>query len=109
MKLIKCIVRPEKLDEVVTELMKFVTGMTVWEVQGYGRQGGRSLIYSGNEYDGTLRPKISMEIVAQDDWVDDIVKLVIATAKTGEMGDGRIFVVPVQESYQIRGAFMDLD
>jgi nitrogen regulatory protein P-II 1 len=109
MKLIKCIIQPHKLEEVLTALRDVIPGMSVTEVRGYGRQKGRSIVYRGQEYEVTLLPKAMIEIVAADNWVDDIVKLVIDTAGTGEIGDGRIFVLPIEENYHVRTGFMDLD
>jgi len=109
MKLIKCIIQPHKVDEVVEKLETMVAGMTVSEVRGYGRQKGHSILYRGLEYEVTLMPKVMIEIVTDDNKVDDVVKLVIETARTGEIGDGRIFVLPLEENYHVRTGFMDLD
>jgi nitrogen regulatory protein PII len=109
MKLIKCIIRPEKQEQVVEELQKIVLGITVTEVRGFGAQKGHTLMYRGNEYEVTLLPKIMIDIVTEDNKVDDVVKAVIAAARTGQIGDGRIFVLPVEETYHVRTGFMDLD
>ena len=109
MKLIKCIVREEKLDEVIQALLSLVSGMTVSDVRGHGRQKGHSVIYRGIEYEVTLLPKTMIDIVADDNWVDDIVKVVTASAITGQIGDGRIFILPIEESYHVRTGFIDLD
>ena len=83
MKLIKCIIQPHKLHDVVEKLQSIVTGMTVFEVRGFGRQKGHSLAYRGVEYNESLLPKAMIDIVTDDNRVDDVIKLVIETARTG--------------------------
>jgi nitrogen regulatory protein PII len=107
MKLVQCIFRPEKLSEVVDALSKITSGLTVSEVRGHGRQGGHPALYRGVEYALMLRPKIMIEIVTDDNKVDDIVQILNQTARTGEIGDGRIFICPVEEAYHVRTGFMD--
>src|SRR5262245_23120362 len=107
MKLLKCIIRHEKLSDVVEKLSAIVPGMTVFEVRGHGRQSGHSAVYRGVEYVVDLLPKIMIEIVIDDNKVDDVVKVVHAVASTGRIGDGRIFVLPVDAAYHIRTGFMD--
>jgi len=107
MKLIECIIRQEKLSDVVDKLSTIVPGMTVSEVRGHGRQGGHSAVYRGVEYHLTLLPKVMIEIVTEDNKVDDVIKILSETARTGEIGDGRIFVLEIAESYHIRTGFMD--
>ncbi len=103
MKLIKCIVRPNKVEEIKDALQKVnVSGLTVTEVRGHGRQKGHKAIYRGREYEVSLLPKMMIDIVAPDAQVDDIVRSVIEAARTGEIGDGRIFVMAVDEAYNIR-------
>jgi nitrogen regulatory protein PII len=103
MKLIKAIVRPNKVDDVKTALEKMqISGMTVTEVRGHGKQKGHTAIYRGQEYNVSLLPKMEIEIVVPDNMVDDAIKAVIEAARTGEIGDGRVFVLPVDESYRIR-------
>jgi nitrogen regulatory protein PII len=103
MKLIKSIVRPSKVDEVKDAVGKVsVSGMTVTEVRGHGKQKGHTAIYRGQEYDVSLLPKMEIEIVVPDDLVDEVVKAIVQAARTGEIGDGRVFVLPVHESYRIR-------
>ena len=109
MKLIQCIIQPYKLDDVIQALQNVAPGMTVSEAKGHGHQKGHPLIYRGVEYEVTLLPKMMIEIVADDNRVADIVKVVIATAGSGQIGDGRIFIVPVDENYHIRTGFMELD
>jgi len=103
MKLIKAIVRPNKVDEVKDALGKLnISGMTVTEVRGHGKQKGHTAIYRGKEYNVSLLPKMEIETVIHDDVVDEVVKAIIQAARTGEIGDGRVFVVPVTHSYRIR-------
>jgi nitrogen regulatory protein P-II 2 len=108
MKLIKAIVRPNRVDDVREALEKMnIPGMTVTEVRGHGRQKGHTAVYRGKEYNVTLLPKVEIEVVAQDNLVDDVVRAIVAAAKTGEIGDGRVFVLPVEHSYNIRTGEMD--
>ena len=103
MKLIKAIVRPNKVEELKDALSKIsVEGMTVTEVRGHGRQKGHTTVYRGREYEVTLLPKVQIEAVVDDNLVEPAVKTIRDTARTGEIGDGRIFVVPVEQSYNIR-------
>jgi nitrogen regulatory protein PII len=103
MKLIKSIVRPNKVDDVRAALEKLnLGGMTVTEVRGHGRQKGHTAIYRGKEYDVTLLPKVEIEVVVGDDVVDEVIQAIIRAARTGEIGDGRVFVLPVEQSYNIR-------
>ena len=103
MKLIKAIVRPNKVDEVKDALGKLsVSGVTVTEVRGHGKQKGHTAIYRGQEYNVSLLPKMEIEVVVQDDVVDDAVKAIIQAGRTGEIGDGRVFILPVSQSYRIR-------
>ncbi len=76
--------------------------MTISEVKGFGRQKGHKEIYRGSEYTVDVLPKVKIEIVAPDDKVDAIVKTILETAKTGKIGDGKVFVLPVSEAYRIR-------
>ena len=109
MKLIKAIIRPNKLEEVKDALSRLnVTGMTVTEVRGHGRQKGHKAIYRGTEYSVTLLPKIMIEIVIPDELVDDSIKTIIETARTGEIGDGRVFVLPLEQGYNIRTGERDV-
>ena len=103
MKLIKCIVRPNKVDEVKDALSKLsVSGMTVTEVRGHGKQKGHTAIYRGKEYNVSLLPKMEIEVVVPDAMVNDCIKAAIEAARTGEIGDGRVFVMPVEQGYNIR-------
>jgi nitrogen regulatory protein PII len=103
MKLIKSIVRPNKVDDVKGALEKLqISGMTVTEVRGHGKQKGHTAIYRGQEYNVSLLPKMEIEVVVADTIVDEAIKAIIEAARTGEIGDGRVFVIPVHESYRIR-------
>jgi nitrogen regulatory protein PII len=109
MKLVKCIIRPNRLEEVREALSKVnVSGMTVSEVRGHGRQKGHKAIYRGREYSVTLLPKMMIEMVLPDDLVDEVLKVITETARTGEIGDGRIFVLPVEQGYNIRTGEKDI-
>jgi nitrogen regulatory protein PII len=103
MKLIKSIIRPNKVDEVKDALAKLnVSGMTVTEVRGHGAQKGHTAIYRGQEYAVSLLPKMELEVVVPDEIADEAVKAIVRAARTGEIGDGRVFVLPVHQSYRIR-------
>jgi nitrogen regulatory protein PII len=103
MKLIKAFIRPNKVEEVKDAVGRVgVSGITVTEVRGHGKQKGHTAIYRGQEYTISLVPKMEIEIVVGDDLVDEVVKAVTQAAHTGEVGDGRVFVLPVGESYRIR-------
>jgi nitrogen regulatory protein PII len=103
MKLIKAIVRPNRVDDVREALEKMnIPGMTVTEVRGHGRQKGHTAVYRGKEYSVTLLPKVEIEVVVQDHIAEDVIKAVITAARTGEIGDGRVFVLPVEQTYNIR-------
>jgi nitrogen regulatory protein P-II 2 len=108
MKMIKAIVRPNKVDEVKDALAKLnIAGMTVTEVRGHGKQKGHTAIYRGKEYNVSLLPKMEIEVVVPENLADDAIKAIIAAARTGEIGDGRVFVMPVSESYRIRTGEME--
>jgi len=103
MKLLKAIVRPNKVDEVKDALTKIgISGMTVTEVRGHGKQKGHTAIYRGKEYNVSLLPKMQIEVVVNDSITDEAIKAIIQSARTGEIGDGRVFVLPVGETYKIR-------
>jgi nitrogen regulatory protein PII len=103
MKLIKAIVRPNKVDDVREALTRLgLSGMTVTEVRGHGKQKGHTAIYRGKEYDVSLLPKMEVEVVVDDRMADEVIKAIVQSAKTGEIGDGRVFVLPVEEAYRIR-------
>ena len=103
MKMIKSIIRPNKVDDVKDALAKLnIAGMTVTEVRGHGKQKGHTAIYRGKEYNVSLLPKMEIEVVVVDALADDAIKAIIAAARTGEICDGRVFVLPVLESHRIR-------
>jgi nitrogen regulatory protein PII len=103
MKLIKSIIRPNKVDEVKDALGKLnISGLTATEVRGHGKQKGHTAIYRGKEYNVSLLPKIEIEVVVPDALVDDAIKAIITAARTGEIGDGRVFVIPVEQTHRIR-------
>jgi nitrogen regulatory protein PII len=103
LKLIKSIIRPNKVDDVKDALDKIgVAGMTVTEVRGHGKQKGHTAFYRGKEYNIGLLPKMQIEVVVADSLLDQAVMAIVTAAKTGEIGDGRVFVVPVERSYRIR-------
>ncbi len=109
MKLIKAIVRPSKVEEIKDALTRLnIAGMTITEVRGHGRQKGHAAIYRGKEYNVTLLPKIKIEIVLPDELVEETIKTIIETARTGEIGDGRVFVLPVEQGYNIRTGERDV-
>lgn len=109
MKLIKSIVRPNKVDDVRDALDRLgIPGMTVTEVRGHGRQKGHTAVYRGKEYNVTLLPKVEIEVVVQDDLADEVIAAMIAAARTGEIGDGRVFVTPIEHSYNIRTGERDV-
>src|SRR5438477_8294694 len=98
MKLLKAIIRPNKLEEVKDALTQAnVTGMTVTEVRGHGRQKGHKAIYRGAEYSVTLLPKIMLELVIPNERAEEILKIIMTKARTGEIGDGRVFVINVED------------
>ena len=103
MQLIKAIIRPNKVDEVREALETLgISGMTVTEVRGHGKQKGHTAVYRGKEYNVSLLPKMEIEVVVDDAAADAAVKAIIQAARTGEIGDGRVFVIPVARSYRIR-------
>ncbi|HZJ06090.1 MAG TPA: P-II family nitrogen regulator [Nocardioidaceae bacterium] len=103
MKLVTAVVKPHKWEEIREALETFgVTGMTVSEVSGYGRQKGHTEVYRGAEYDIALVPKIRIEIVIDDADTADVVDIITKTAQTGRIGDGKIWVVPVESAVRVR-------
>ena len=103
MQSIRCIVRPDKVDSVKQALGTLsVSGMTVTEVRGHGKQKGHPAVYRGKEYNIDLLPKMHIETVVPDSMVDEVVRAIVAAARTGEIGDGRVFVTPIARSYRIR-------
>ena len=103
MKKIEAIIKPFKLDDVREALTDIgITGMTVTEVKGFGRQKGHTEVYRGAEYAVDFLPKIKMELVLRDEQVEQAVDVIIETARSGKIGDGKIFILPVEEAVRIR-------
>lgn len=103
MKLIEAIIKPFKLDEVKDALNEIgIDGITISEVKGFGRQKGHTELYRGAEYVVDFIPKVKLEIAVQDDLVPKVVETVLTAAKTGRIGDGKIFVLPLEEAVRIR-------
>ena len=110
MKKIEAIIKPFKLDEVKEALQELgVQGMTVIEAKGYGRQKGQTELYRGAEYVVDFLPKIKIEVVVPDDRTDRVVEAIASTAKTGQIGDGKIFVIEVEHAVRIRTGETDSD
>lgn len=109
MKLIKAIIRPTKLDEVKDALGQAgAPGLTVTEARGHGRQKGHTAVYRGKEYEISLLPKMEVDVVVDDHLVDATVEAIVAAARTGEVGDGRVLVLPVERTYRIRTGEVDV-
>jgi nitrogen regulatory protein P-II 1 len=103
MKKIEAIIKPFKLEEVKEALAELgVEGMTVSEVKGFGRQKGHTEIYRGSEYTVDFLPKVKIEIVTSDEIAEKAVDVVVTAAKTGKIGDGKVFVLPVDQAIRIR-------
>jgi nitrogen regulatory protein P-II 1 len=103
MKRIEAIIKPYKLDDVKERLRSIgVTGMTVCEVKGFGRTGGKTEVYRGSAYVVDFVPKIRIEVVTTDGMASDVINAIITAAKTGKIGDGKIFVTPIDEAIRIR-------
>jgi nitrogen regulatory protein P-II 1 len=109
MKLVKCIIRPNKTDDVRGALEDAsVSGMTITEVRGHGQQKGHKAVYRGREYDVSLLPKTMIEMAVPDERVDEVIVVILKAARTGDIGDGRIWVMDIQEGYNIRTAARDV-
>ncbi len=103
MKKIEAIIKPFKLDEVRDALIKAgVEGMTITEVRGHGRQKGHTELYRGAEYAVDFLPKVKVEVVVESDMVDAVIEAIETTARTGRIGDGKIFVLPVENVIRVR-------
>jgi nitrogen regulatory protein P-II 2 len=110
MKLVVAIIKPFKLEEVREALTAAgVHGMTVAEVKGYGRQKGHTEIYRGAEYAVNFLPKVRIEVAVPSDRVDSVVDAISRSAKTGQIGDGKIFVTPIEQARRIRTGETDVD
>ena len=103
MKKIEAYIKPFKLDDVKSALMEIgVRGISVSEVRGFGRQKGHTELYRGSEYKVDFLPKSKLEIVVRDEMVDQIVDVIAKVARTGQVGDGKIFIAPVEDAIRIR-------
>ncbi len=103
MKRIEAIIKPFKLDDVKERLRAIgVNGMTVSEVKGFGRTGGKTEIYRGSAYVVDFVPKIRVEVICADAMANDVIQAIVTAAKTGKIGDGKIFVTPIDEAIRIR-------
>ncbi len=103
MKLVTAVIKPHRWDEVREALEAFgVSGMTVSEVSGYGRQKGHTEVYRGAEYDVALVPKVRVEVVVDDADAPDVVGIIVKTAQTGRIGDGKVWVLPVESVVRVR-------
>jgi nitrogen regulatory protein P-II 2 len=110
MKLVIAVIKPFKLDEVRDALTRIgVHGMTVCEVKGYGRQKGHMEIYRGAEYAVNFLPKLRLEVAVASEQIEQVMDAVAAAAKTGQIGDGKIFVVPMEQAMRIRTGETDVD
>jgi nitrogen regulatory protein P-II 2 len=110
MKLVTAIIKPFKLEEVRDALLSIgVHGMTITEVRGYGRQKGHTEIYRGAEYAVNFLPKIRIEVAVSSEEAERVVEAISAAAKTGEIGDGKIFVAPIDQALRIRTGETDAD
>ncbi|MQT12438.1 P-II family nitrogen regulator [Segnochrobactrum spirostomi] len=110
MKIVMAVIKPFKLEEVREALTSIgVQGLTVTEVKGYGRQKGHTEIYRGAEYAVTLLPKLKIEVVVPTEAVDKTVEAIVGAAKTGQIGDGKVFVFSVDQAVRIRTGETDVD
>ena len=110
MKLITAIVKPFKLDDVKEALKGAdVNGMTVTEVQGFGRQAGHSEVYRGTEYKIDFVPKVRLEVVVDDGDVDRVIEVIVSAARTGKIGDGKVWVTPIDALVRVRTGERDGD
>lgn len=103
MRLVTAVVRPHQWEDVREALVRFgVTGMTVSEVSGFGRQNGHTEVYRGEEYRSVLVPKVRIDVVAEDSDADDLVEIILRTAQTGRIGDGKVWVTPLDTVVRVR-------
>jgi len=110
MKLIMAVIKPFKLEEVRTALSGMgVQGLMVSEVKGFGRQSGHTEIYRGAEYTVNFVPKLKLELVVNDDQIDAVIDTISKTAQTGKIGDGKIFVINVEQALRVRTGERDAD
>jgi nitrogen regulatory protein PII len=110
MKLVVAVVKPFKLDEVKEALRSIgVNGLTVTEAQGFGRQRGHTEVYRGAEYQVDFVPKVKVEVLTDENGVQQVVDAILKSARTGKIGDGKIFVLPVEQTWRIRTGEMGPD
>ncbi len=110
MKLITAVVKPYKLDDVKTALQELgVRGLTVTEASGYGRQRGHTEVYRGAEYSVDFVPKVRVDVVVDDEYVQRVVDAIVSAARTGKIGDGKVWVTPVDGMVRIRTGERDHD
>jgi len=110
MKLITAVVKPHRLDEIKEALQAFgVHGLTVTEASGYGRQRGHTEVYRGAEYTVDLVPKVRLEVLVDDGDVKDIIEVLVKSARTGRIGDGKVWSVPVEDVVRVRTGERGLD
>lgn len=103
MKKVEAIIKPFKMEDVKEALLEAgIEGMTVTEVKGFGRQKGHTEIYRGSEYTVDFLPKVKFEVVVQDDATSTVVQAIIKAARTGKIGDGKVFVLPIEDTIRIR-------
>jgi nitrogen regulatory protein P-II 2 len=110
MKLVIAVIKPFKLDEVREALTRIgIHGMTVGEVKGYGRQKGHTEIYRGAEYEVNFLPKLRLEVAIASEQLDQVMEVLAVAARTGQIGDGKIFVMPLERAMRIRTGETDVD
>jgi nitrogen regulatory protein P-II 1 len=110
MRLITAVIKPHKLEDVRAALESFgVSGMTVTEASGYGRQKGHTEVYRGAEYDVALVPKVRLEVVVDDSEAHDLVDVIVKSAQTGRIGDGKVWVTPVETVVRVRTGDRDTE
>ncbi|GAA0362294.1 P-II family nitrogen regulator [Bowmanella denitrificans] len=110
MKLVSAIIKPFKLDDVREAISEIgIDGLTVTEVKGFGRQKGHTELYRGAEYQVDFLPKVKLDIAVQDDHVDRLVEAIVSAAKTGKIGDGKVFVFDLEHAVRIRTGETDND
>jgi nitrogen regulatory protein P-II 1 len=103
MKRIEAIIQPHKTDEVRQALKEIgVDGMTIYDVRGHGRQKGHKEVYRGHEYEVDLLPKVKIELVVADDRAEETVNAIVEAARTGKIGDGKVFIYPIDDAIRIR-------
>ena len=110
MKLVVAVIKPHRLDEVKDALREAgVSGMTTIEAQGFGRQRGHTELYRGAEYQIDFVPKVQVEVLTDDDRLDEVVDLILKHARTGKIGDGKVWVLPVEQVHRVRTGEMGPD